>query len=284
MKPKLELIPYGLGGSIHSFMYENSHFSAPWHYHHEMELTYIVKSNGIRHIGSSIDNFTSNDLVLIGKNVPHCWKNDKCYIDGVQSACVQWNEAVFESLISTNIELKSIQKLVALSRSGIKFTDYEFASQIGLRLEEMIRDEPAKKMLTLLNILLDLSQNMDRKILSAEGERQELSGKSDQRIKSILDFIDENFHQKISLKELADVTFMTEVSFCKYFKKQFNRSFTNYLNEFRIRKVCVLLQNTNEKLLAIAMKCGYENMSFFHRQFKKYVDMTPQEYRKKVYF
>lgn len=284
MKLKLELIPYELGGSIHSFLYENSHFSTPWHYHQEFELTYIIKSNGIRHIGSSIDNFTTNDLVLIGKNVPHCWKNDKGYSDGVRSSCVQWNETVFEAFINGNSEFKSIQKLLDLSKSGLKFTNYEFASQIGKRLEEMIREEPAKKLLTLLNILLDLSQNSERKILSVEGERYEHTGKSDLRIKSILDYIEDNFHQKISLKELADLTFMTEVSFCKYFKKQFNRSFTNYLNEFRIRKVCVMLQNTDHKLLEVAMKCGYENMSFFHRQFKKYVDMSPQEYRKKLYY
>ncbi|KAA1246406.1 AraC family transcriptional regulator [Aquimarina sp. RZ0] len=78
---------------------------------------------------------------------------------------------------------------------------------------------------------------------------------------------------------MADLVFLTEISFCKFFKRNFNKSFTNYLNEFRIRKSCQLLRQTNKKLLDIAEECGYENMSFFHRQFKKYIKKTPSEYR-----
>ena len=72
---------------------------------------------------------------------------------------------------------------------------------------------------------------------------------------------------------------MTKVSFCKYFKKQFDKTFTQYLNEFRIRKTCQGLQESNQQVTQIAMECGYENMSFFHRQFKKYVGITPAKYR-----
>ncbi|TYA64739.1 helix-turn-helix domain-containing protein, partial [Seonamhaeicola marinus] len=53
--------------------------------------------------------------------------------------------------------------------------------------------------------------------------------------------------------------------------------------EFRIRKTCILLQETNDKLTDISYKCGYENMSFFHRQFKKYMQITPYEYRKSIF-
>ena len=82
---------------------------------------------------------------------------------------------------------------------------------------------------------------------------------------------------------MASITFMTNSAFCKYFKKHFKKSFSNYLNEYRIRKACLLLQETDKKLLEIALDCGYENMPFFHRQFKKYLYTTPSEYRKLLY-
>jgi YesN/AraC family two-component response regulator len=120
-------------------------------------------------------------------------------------------------------------------------------------------------------------------LLSEKGNLYQYSKKPDPRIKNILDFIENHYQRKIKIEELATLTFMTEGAFCKYFKKQFKRSFTNFLNEFRIRKACVLLQDTNKKLLDIALNCGYENMSFFHRQFKKYIKMTPLEYKRKLY-
>lgn len=47
----------------------------PLHFHPEYELTYIVSSNGVRYVGNQFENFRENDLVLLGSNLPHCWKN-----------------------------------------------------------------------------------------------------------------------------------------------------------------------------------------------------------------
>ncbi|WP_299555374.1 AraC family transcriptional regulator [Seonamhaeicola sp.] len=283
MKAQLEHIPHELEGSIHAFKYVNSAFDAPWHYHEDYELTYISKSSGIRHVGSSIDTFTHGDLVLIGKNVPHNWKNESDYEAGVESYCIQWTENAFSSFIYENKSLSPIKKLLEISQFGIKFTDLAFNKTIGDQLLSLIDLEPGRRLISLLDILFQLSDAKNKAILSEKGNLYQYSEKPDPRIKNILEFVEENYQRKIRIEELATITYLTDGAFCKYFKKQFKRSFTNYLNEFRIRKVCVLLQETNNKLLDIALNCGYENMSFFHRQFKKYIKMTPLEYKKKLY-
>ncbi len=282
MKPQLELIPHEIDGSIHAFVYENDFFDAPWHYHKDYELTYIVKSSGIRYVGNSVDNFVSGDLIFIGENVPHCWKNDKGYSSGVKSTCVQWDSNVLDKFVNSTIELKSIRKLLETSRFGIKFTNKAFNEMINKRLEKLCHFRPEKRIIDLLDILLALSNCIDKELLAMGGERYKFSKKSDTRITSILNYIDTKYQEKITIQDMANLTFMTRSAFCKYFKKQFSRSFTNYLNEFRIRKVCLLLQETDNKLLDIALMCGYENMSFFHRQFKKYLKQTPLEYRKRL--
>src|SRR5579862_4216378 len=63
--------------SGHSFLvrkFGKTAFDAPYHFHEEFELTYIVHGNGKRYVGSHMEDFTSGDLVLIGSNLPHCWK------------------------------------------------------------------------------------------------------------------------------------------------------------------------------------------------------------------
>jgi AraC-like DNA-binding protein len=282
MKPKLELVPEGLDSSIHAFIFENEQFNAPWHYHDEFELTYIMESSGIRHIGSSVDNFSAGELILIHKNTPHYWKNDMSYSGGSKSVCVQWKEKSFNDFINDSKEFRTIKKLLDSSISGIKFTNKNLAKEIGEKLKNLPDLTAGKKLITFLDILMDLSLSKEIELLSIEGHRYLYSEKSDRRTTTIFNHIETNYANKITIENMSSITFMTDSSFCKYFKKQFNRSFTNYLNEFRIRKACLLLQETDNKLLDIAMTCGYENMSFFHRQFKKYLKMTPFEYRKKL--
>ncbi|MEM6380600.1 MAG: AraC family ligand binding domain-containing protein, partial [Bacteroidota bacterium] len=72
MKIQLETIQYTKSqSSFHFFKREVAIFNSYWHYHPELELTFIERGNGIRYIGDNIGSFESGDLVLIGENLPH---------------------------------------------------------------------------------------------------------------------------------------------------------------------------------------------------------------------
>src|ERR1700759_1500914 len=63
--------------SGHSFIirkFGKTAFDAPYHFHEEYELTYILRGRGKRYVGSHMEDFASGDLVLLGANLPHCWK------------------------------------------------------------------------------------------------------------------------------------------------------------------------------------------------------------------
>ena len=278
MEPQLELIPNALNSSIYAFLYENDNFADPWHYHKEYELTLILKSSGIRYMGNSIDDFYPGDLVLVGPSLPHCWKNESGYAEGVRSICIQWHHEVLDKFIEESIEFHDIRILLQHAQYGTRIL-HTPAQRIKEKLLQLLSMEPAKKMIFFLELLLELSGNKEKVVLSGVGKGLTTDSQGDKRIQGILQFIGENHTRKITIKDMADLTFMTEVSFCKFFKRRFRKSFTNYLNEFRIRKSCQLLRETDKKLIDVAMDCGYENMSFFHRQFKKYLSMTPNEYR-----
>lgn len=283
MKPQLEHITHDVNSSVLAFIFEEKTFTAPWHYHAEFELTYILKGSGIRHVGNSIDNFFAGDLVLIGSNTPHCWTNQTNYSNGVKSICIQWKACILSKFIDINTELKALKKMLKIASAGIKFTNTIFSETIGKNMQTLLNLPADKKLIYFLDILTDLSHCETIKLLSVEGNTFQFSEKTDFRTKAVLDYLERNYHKKIVLDDVANVTHLSVGAFCKFFKKQFNRSFTNYLNEFRIRKTCILLQETNDKLTDISYKCGYENMSFFHRQFKKYMQITPYEYRKSIF-
>ena len=66
---------------------------------------------------------------------------------------------------------------------------------------------------------------------------------------------------------------------CAGSKKMTGQGFTEYLNEQRLNAAADALRSGSDTVLAIAEQCGFENLSYFNRLFKKRYEMTPREYR-----
>src|SRR5210317_1977028 len=95
MKPILVRTRDSLSASIEFDGTEYDYFYNPLHYHPEFELTLIVKSFGQRRIGDNIEIFNEGDLVLVGNNLPHVWKNDEIFFNKTvklkaQAICVKF--------------------------------------------------------------------------------------------------------------------------------------------------------------------------------------------------
>ena len=93
------------------------------------------------------------------------------------------------------------------------------------------------------------------------------------------------FYQK--LREIIDQSGfehanMSPTSFCRYFKKHFRKTFTNFLNEVRVGHACKLLQQTDRTVAEIAFASGYNQLTHFNRQFKRIVGYCPRAYRSEL--
>lgn len=99
-------------------------------------------------------------------------------------------------------------------------------------------------------------------------------------IKKALFYTKENLEQKISLKEVAHYCSLSLHYFSHLFKKETGCSFVDYLNQLRIKKAQFYLQQTEWTVQQIAHKIGFEDANYFTRLFKRYVKMTPTQYRR----
>src|SRR5476649_1264478 len=68
-----ELIPLDAKASFAFFEFRRARYDFVWHYHPELELALVVKGEGLRFVGDSIQEFFEGDLVLLGQNLPHTW-------------------------------------------------------------------------------------------------------------------------------------------------------------------------------------------------------------------
>ena len=106
---------------------------------------------------------------------------------------------------------------------------------------------------------------------------------SSRRHRSIIGDIEEyiNFHyaQNITLKEMAGLYFMNEKYLGRLFATETGQSFHQYLNQVRLERAADLLINTSMPVLNIAFECGYSNVTYFNRVFRRKFSVSPTEYR-----
>ncbi|UMB61745.1 AraC family transcriptional regulator [Lutibacter sp. A80] len=276
MKAVFEPISSSLNNSFHYRVFEKLEFETPWHYHPEWELTYIIESTGVRSVGNSIQTYQPGELVLLGPNLPHCWKTNKTTQQLAKSTVIQFTNDFLGNGWIEKDEFSLIKKMLNQSNYGLVFNK-RISVSIGERMVLMKKMLPIHRLIETIKILHDLSLEQSQ-ILSL-GARFDVNTVVSDRIKKIIDFVGNNYQSKIESSQLGDLVFMTPVSFSKFFKKTFKKTFTSYLNEYRVSKACELLKESEISIEQIAFETGYSNLSFFHRQFKLFTKLTPAQYR-----
>ena len=111
-------------------------------------------------------------------------------------------------------------------------------------------------------------------------QQKELDNQTARPVRMALDYIAENYAQKIRLDEIAEMLQMNSSYFSTLFKKETGRNFQNYLTEYRIEKAKELLRTTNETMMSVAEQVGYQDTRYFSQCFVKVVGVKPSLYRK----
>ena len=101
-------------------------------------------------------------------------------------------------------------------------------------------------------------------------------------IQTSIDYLIKNYHKNVSIKEIAEQSFVSEVYFRKLFKKEFNISPQKYINNLRLNHSIDLMQTDYYSLKEIASKVGFSDYRYFLTQFKKFTGLSPTEYKNKT--
>lgn len=251
----------------------------PMHYHPIYEMNFVIKGLGIRHIGDSIEQFEEGDLILLGPNIPHCWKSTHNDQQPYSSLVIQWNESFLGNGWGSISELEHIRRLLKLSSKGIKFERY-IANEIKNKQSELLMLPPFEKLILLLELLNNLAKTNEFKILSAN-ELSLSNHINNKRIDIVCRYIEEKYAEKITLAKIASLVNMSEGAFSRFFSQTAKKPFFSFLNEYRIKMACKILSETDMNADEVGYACGYECNQFFYRQFSRYTNCSPQTFRKK---
>ena len=256
-----------------------------WHYHAQYELLYISKSNGIRFVGDSVSQFFPGDLVLVGPHVPHLWRNDPSYYSeqnpgSVRTIILKFTRDFLGKETFDHPEFSGIRQLLEQSRYGVSF-EPSVSEELHSALLEIVNLSPAEQSIKLLEILFRLSVVSGSRVLSSTDMRQDTSENAE-RLDAVIKYISDNYPDYIRLDDVAEVACMTTNSFCRYFKKKTNKSFTQFLNEVRIRNASRMLIQNKLPISEIGYAVGYKSITNFNRQFKQIMGTTPKAFSESI--
>ncbi len=103
---------------------------------------------------------------------------------------------------------------------------------------------------------------------------------SDKRIADIIRYMEDNFRQKITVSALARKCALSPSRFLHLFKKETQRSFSEYWQRLKVNEACRLLASTGLRISEVAEACGLPEQSRFSALFRRYCGMSPGQYRK----
>jgi len=254
-----------------------------WHFHKEIELIYFIKSTGTRYVGNSIGNFQAGELYLIGSDVPHLFRNHReYYADKLEDEAVDLVVIKFEQdfLGSNFLELPEAQKLQILFQKSNRGLQFSKAATylVHNHILGLVGSQGLSRIAGLLKILDILSASENYMSLCSEVITNAYSKNEKDRMARVISFLTDNFDKKIELEQIASIAYMTPNAFCRYFKKRTHKSFTQYLNEIRLRHACKLLIEGEVQIATVCYQSGFNTLTNFNRQFKALMNITPSEY------
>ncbi|WP_312752432.1 AraC family transcriptional regulator [Epilithonimonas hominis] len=278
--PVLESVSPDVGSSFTCLKYyrDENIKSNFWHYHPEIELIFVHKGSGKRQIGSNISYFTDGDLILIGSNLPHCGMTNE-NTKNEYEVVIQFSKEFLGQDFWKAVEMNRISALLEKAKSGIVFGE-DFKKALKPKIDALTESHSLTKLLLLIEVLDQMSLTQDYKILNASKYYLQTQKEDNDRINVIFNYVKDHFKEQITLETVAELSNMTVPSFCRYFKKITNKTFTQFVNEYRITHSLKLLAEQPMSITEVCFDSGFNNFSYFNKTFKEHTQKSPSQYRK----
>ncbi len=283
-KPSLEHLSGDIGNTLiyKRFDFKNKNHQPIWHYHPEIEIVFVNEGAGKRQIGSHVSYYNDGDLICIGANLPHCGFTDS-FSNKRKETLMQFLPDYLGNTFFQVSEMKPLLELLDRAKQGLVFYG-NTKKEVGVIIEKMSAKTPFERILDSLFILQKLQQSKEYKILNAAGFAMQAETQDNQRINKTMNYVQSNFKAPISIDDISAHVNMTPPSFCRNFKKVTGKTFTQFVNEYRLVHATKLLSEQQESVQVICYECGFNNFSHFNKLFKNHTGKTPTEYRKALNF
>ena len=264
--------------SYNSYVLKQSIFDDYWHYHPEIEITYIVKGEGIAFIGNKTVEFRPGMAFLLGPYLTHNFVSTDEEDVVMEKEC--WGLQFTQEWLNSFKESSALRRLFNAMSFGIDLgilNDKEHHA-----FETIVGNDPLRSIGAFFNLMAMIAERPEFNTVSTNSAYSNvMSQKISQRMERVSKYIQDHYQGAITLSEIADVASMTEQSFSRWFRQTSGLTFVDYLMQLRTTVASNLLINTNKAMTEVAAESGFNSSSSFNRAFLKIKGCSPREFRKK---
>ncbi len=252
-------------------------FGNRWHYHRELELTFISGARGTRFVADSVEAVDGEDLVLIGSNVPHYW-DLRGFSEGL---VLQWDFPRHHGMWGF-AESAPLRGLLDRAKCGVQLRG-STAAAVRAAMRDLQNATGLGRLSLFIKVLHWLVEAPEGDVPALSTKPFSLAGTAQQQesISLAMSYLMANYRKGIRLGELLALTGMSRATFARQFQRHAGKSFSELLNEVRIQAVCRALRETDQSVANVALEEGFRQLSFFNRVFRRHTGCTPSEYRRR---
>ncbi len=283
-----ELIAADAGGSFTCRRFRTTHWPLNWHSHPELELTLIIRGEGLRYVGDSVAQFSTGDLVLLGPGVPHSWSSKPQPRLTCESLVAQFPEDVLGAGWASSAESRPLASVIERAAQGLVITG---STAVAVRADLLALGASTPGLLRLgllLTILGRISSAPAAEVASiarlpaarlhaARGPLR-MASRADPWA-ALIQHLDAHADGPLSTTGLAARIGLSPTSFARAFRRRFRCTCTDYLGRIRLARVCRALVETDQTIASIAFSAGFSNLANFNRRFRAAYALTPRAYR-----
>ena len=261
------------------------YFANPWHFHEELELTFIIKSEGTKFIGDHISEFKPGEIILLGSRLPHYWRNNSSYYQssensGAEAIIIRFNRDFAGNEFLKIPPMKPVLDLIQSATRGILITGQTNVS-LQKKMVDFLTMNESQKIVGLTDILLTIAAQKQYSFLCSIGYAHQYKSNDIEKIDAVYDYVLDNYMNDLSVKDIAARCNMNTAAFCRYFKKKTGKTFKDFMNDIRLGNAARLLLKGDLNISEIAFASGFNNPSYFNRLFKRKTSLTPKHYQMK---
>ena len=268
-----------------NFYYFPIHLKAKPNFHDFFEICYVYEGSGIFSIEEKTYTISKGDVFFVSKSKMHSIETFEKPV--LRLVCISFlpemfydpatHDVDFEFLLPFYYHFEKMDHLIpatSIVAETIRFNMLKMQHE----LKEMNRFHKQALKVYLGNVLYQLLLQYEE--LFADNQLIFEDKYHSKRLKQVFDFISENYHQLISLEDIAEIVNLSKVYMSKYFKKVSGITITEYILNYRINAAKRLLIYSSTPISQIAYEVGFTSPNYFNRIFRRITSQSPSAFRK----